>query len=222
MRAVSAFLLSAATLAVAQPPTPVWPNAFAVQFNESAALLGPPTLTTGALWLSADPTSGVVLERIDRATGKGDRYCSSVRSDDSPCTHLVVPSAPHVAGPPVSSPTTWRWLIWPELNDCCACCDAASGCGAVSPNWLVEDKATYYGRSTIEGVPADGWLAYGLQANYYWATTDAQQAPLALWQIPDDNMTFFGYQPGAVNASLFALPSYCKSRCPLLSICTVA
>jgi hypothetical protein len=29
-------------------------------------------------------------QRIDRSTGKYDRYCGSVRSDDAPCSHLVV------------------------------------------------------------------------------------------------------------------------------------
>merc|ERR1719476_807984 len=23
----------------------------------------------------------------------------------------------------------WRWLVWPELRQCCKCCSFASGCG---------------------------------------------------------------------------------------------
>ena len=51
---------------------------------------------------------------------QGDRYCGSVHPlTDTPCTHLVAGG--------------WRYLLFPKLLSCCACCSAAAGCGVLSP-----------------------------------------------------------------------------------------
>jgi hypothetical protein len=49
---------------------------------------------------------------------------------DTPCTHLVVSGQ--------------RYIIFPELGECCKCCSNAGGCGILDPNWL--DAAEYTGQ----------------------------------------------------------------------------
>jgi hypothetical protein len=59
------------------------------------------------------------------------RYCMSIHPrSDTPCTHLVVSGQ--------------RYLIFPELGECCKCCSSAGGCGILDPNWL--DAAEYTGQ----------------------------------------------------------------------------
>jgi hypothetical protein len=59
------------------------------------------------------------------------RYCMSIHPrTDTPCTHLVVSGQ--------------RYLIFPELGECCRCCSSAGGCGILDPNWL--DAAEYTGQ----------------------------------------------------------------------------
>jgi hypothetical protein len=110
-----------------------------------------------------------VRERIDRATGKYDRYCGTVKTDDSPCTHLVLDGM--------------RYLWWPQLSFCCKCCNSAAGCGVVVPNWMQLVNATYQGSMTVNtpnyNGNADEWLAMGLQSNYWYQTADAQPVELA-------------------------------------------
>jgi hypothetical protein len=67
-------------------------------------------------------------EVVERADGNGDRYCGSVHPfSRTPCRHVVVDSR--------------RYLVFPELNDCCFCCDSGHGCGVLRPDWL--DAADY-------------------------------------------------------------------------------
>ena len=91
------------------------------------------------------------------------------------------------------------------------------------PDWLV--NATFIGYNTTETVKYQVWDIKGLQDNYYWQV-DATQVPYVIDQRPDDKMVFNvgSYKKGPVDPSIFNLPSYCSktSKCPLLSVCTVA
>lgn len=160
--------------------------------------------------MSSTLTSHRLNSRIDRSTGKYDRYCSSVKLlQDTPCTHLVVDGL--------------RYLIFPTLKSCCACCTADSGCGTIRPDWL--NGATFIGYNTTGSVKYQVWDKKGLQDNYYWQVDDTQ-APYIIDQRPNDLMVFdvSTFKKGPIDPSVFALPSYCSKdhKCPLVSVCTVA
>ena len=126
-----------------------------------------------------DYTNG--RQRLDRASGKNDRYCGSVDSADSPCQHLVV------AGE--------RYLVWPELPTpkCCGCCNSTQGCGIVKPTWMVDSNGTFSGTAPFSGPDwsgsADSWEINGLQPNL-WVTEHGTQTPVGFIQIPDDYQWF--------------------------------
>jgi hypothetical protein len=155
------------------------------------------------------PFSFSFNSRIDRSTGKYDRYCSSVEFfENIPCTHLVVDGL--------------RYLVFPSKNSCCMCCTAEEGCGTIRPDWL--SNATFIGYNTTDSVKYQVWDKKGLQDNYYWQV-DATQVPYVIDQQPNDLMVFnVSSFTKTVDPSVFALPSYCSKdhKCPLISVCTVA
>jgi hypothetical protein len=148
--------------------------------------------------------------RIDRSTGKYDRFCGSVKLfQDVPCTHLVVDGL--------------RYLIYPTLNSCCMCCTAESGCGTVRPDWLSDSN--FVGYNTTGTTKYQVWDKKGLQDNFYWQVDDTQ-TPYIIDQRPNDVMVFdvTTFKKGPIDPSLFALPSYCSksTQCPLFSVCSAA
>lgn len=150
--------------------------------------------------------------RTDRATGKGDRYCATVKSDDTPCTHLVVGGE--------------RYLVFPALTYCCKCCTDAQGCGVVTPTWMVDSNGTFAGSPVVKTPNYAGttneFSIQGLQTNLYYETTVG--APVELAQLDDDWQYFdpTTFSVGPQPDSAFAIPSYCTEQCPLLSTCTFA
>lgn len=117
-----------------------------------------------------------------------------------------------------------RYLSFPEIDYCCACCDESKGCGLVVPNWIGISNGSYVGRvTTSRGIEADKWLVKGLQSNYWYQTPSG--AAVELDQDPDDYQYFdpTKYSTAPINSATFDLPSeQCSSKCPLLSICTLA
>lgn len=207
IKAAAAAAAAAATASPAPLPPPTWPPTFNVSFTEVTSDVLQNTTFTGAMYYDFPGR----LFRIDRSSGKTDRYCGSVKSEDTPCTHLVS------AGE--------RYLVFPDLSYCCKCCNDAQGCGIVSPDWMVQSNGTYLGRAPLttpvwSGV-ADSWDVEGLQPNV-WAQ-DKAAAPVQLAMEPND---YFFYDPSTwvpnapQPATLFAVPSYCTGQCPLLSTCS--
>ncbi|CAF1176046.1 unnamed protein product [Rotaria sordida] len=206
---IIAILNSDYSLFIAADPTPpVWPVAFQETFNETSTLpvVGTSSNIQGTYYYDYEQKS----VRIDRTTGKYDRYCSSVKYfQDTPCTHLVVNGL--------------RYLVFPKLNSCCMCCTAEDGCGMLKPDWLSD--ATFIGYNTTTPVKYQVWDKKGLQDNFYWQV-DATQIPYIIDQQPNDLMIFdvTSFKKGSIDPSIFALPSYCSKdhKCPLLSVCTIA
>lgn len=196
--------LGAATALSSTPPTPVWPSAFSVSFNEST--LSPlPHHTTGYYYYDAAHGRA----RTDRANGAGDRYCGTVVSQATACQHIVVNST--------------RYLVFPQIQKCCECCTAAKGCGIVAPDWIVQSNATYQGQAKNKhGVLCDKWLVKGLQNNYYYQTVNGGVIA-ELVQEPNDDQIFepSTYRVAAQPDSLFELPSYCSGKCGGV-VCTLA
>jgi hypothetical protein len=52
-----------------------------------------------------------------------------------------------------------RYLLFPGLGECCACCSAAEGCGILDPHWL--DGAEFIGQ-------VGGWVAGVKQPDHTW------------------------------------------------------
>lgn len=50
----------------------------------------------------------------------------------------------------------FRYLIFPELNECCLCCASDMGCGILSPSWL--DGAEF--QVGIRGVACSSYLCH--------------------------------------------------------------
>ncbi|CAF4259195.1 unnamed protein product [Adineta steineri] len=195
-------------ITAADPSAPVWPVAFQETFVETSTLpiIGTGTNIKGTYYYDFDQKA----VRIDRSTGKYDRYCSSIHAfADTPCTHLVVKGL--------------RYLVFPSLKSCCACCTSESGCGIVKPDWLSD--STFIGYNTTDSIKYQVWDKKGLQDNFYWQV-DNTQAPYVIDQRPNDLMVFdiASFKKGAIAPSIFALPSYCSKdhKCPLLSVCTIA
>ena len=143
-------------------------------------------------------------QRIDRATGTGDRYCSTVVKEDAPCSHVVVSEE--------------RYLIWPTLSKCCGCCNATVGCGVVKPTWMRDAGGTWADTAPFTGPvwsgSADSWEINGLQPNY-WFTEAGTDTPVGFAQVPTDYQYFDpkSYVVGPQPDALFELPSYCTPSC---------
>ncbi|KAF6263736.1 hypothetical protein COO60DRAFT_340919 [Scenedesmus sp. NREL 46B-D3] len=191
--------------ALGEDPKPIWHMQFSIDFNETTKLLWFNWQTEGRLLYDALQQ----VEVLHRANGKGDRYCMSIHPrTDTPCTHLVV------AGQ--------RYLIFPQLGECCRCCSSAGGCGILDPGWL--DAAQYTGQATMQGRLADSWTVRGLQANNYYATADVPVGvPLQLDQLPNAFMTFHPdtLKLSPVNPKDAVVPAGCADKCPLTSLCTL-
>ncbi|KNC53032.1 uncharacterized protein AMSG_09324 [Thecamonas trahens ATCC 50062] len=186
---------------------PVWPGTFTIAFNETASI--PHIIsgqTTGVMYYDAAHGRSLVT----RVNGKYDRYCGSVEiARNTPCNHLVVPSA---SGQQV------RYLDFPERKYCCQCCTQAQGCGVVSPDWMA--NATFEGETTYGGYNTYEWNAKGLQANLYYETVDGS-IPVRLNQVPDDVQDFdpTTWSTAPLDDSLFDVPSYCGGKCYTSVVC---
>lgn len=79
-----------------------------------------------------------------------------------------------------------RYLIWPRLSFCCACCTAAAGCGIVTPTWMRDSNGTFVGTSNLTTPAwtglADQWEITGLQPNV-WATEAGTTIPVYFGQV---------------------------------------
>ena len=206
MKAIIIIISLFAISVTCQVAAPVWPNQWQEDFTEtlSYSVIGSGT-TTGSYYY--DWTNQKY--RVDRANGKWDRYCGSVEVfTDTPCSHIVVDGN--------------RYLWFPQKNYCCFCCNAAEGCGVLSPNWL--SAATWVGTNTTNGYSVDVWDDKGLQDNFYSAVAGTL-IPVEINQVPNDNQIFNPetYLPYIKDPSVFDLPSsQCttSNTCPLLSTCT--
>eukprot|EP00850_Spirogloea_muscicola_P007035 SM000034S12789 [mRNA] locus=s34:748402:751003:- [translate_table: standard] len=132
--------------------------------------------------------------RVDRADGRGDRYCGTAAPlSATPCSHLVVDGV--------------RYLLFPDLRYCCTCCTAANGCGILARDWLA--GAAYLGSDEVDGVVCDKWNKPGLQNNYYWQTPAG--VPIRIYQEYAEMMTFrpdtYTTSPDFVDDT-FSLPEY--------------
>ena len=178
------------------PLPPMWPDVFWQNFSEVTYYNGIGTHTnTGSYYYNWT----MKAYRIDRSDGRYDRYCglSGPHVDqDTPCTHIVVNGN--------------RYLYFPELNECCYCCNSTMGCGVLFPGWMQD--STYIDTEIHNGVQTYKWSREGLQENYIWETPGpipANRVTVGIYQVDDDDMNFDQrsntYPPGSLD-----LPSICS------------
>ncbi|KAL6751632.1 hypothetical protein V8C86DRAFT_2775360 [Haematococcus lacustris] len=184
-------------------PQPKWYPQFSISFNETTRVLAQRS-TAGMWWYDSEAKAEVV----HRADGNGDRYCGSVHPfAHTPCRHLVTGGS--------------RYLLFPQLGECCMCCTDQQGCGPLSPSWLA--TATFQGLEPLRGQMAYKWRQDGLQPNYWFATADELQLPLELDQVPNDLTSYdpasFTQRP--IDPELLHVPPSCHKRCPLFSVCSL-
>jgi len=115
-----------------------------------------------------------------------------------------------------------RYIYYPDLNSCCACCSVANGCGLLLPTWMKD--ATYIGQTTLNQTIVDEWTIKGFQTNYYYETPDSR-IPVELFMSPTDKFGFDTntYQSSIADPNVFTLPSVCNrsKSCPKLSACGI-
>ena len=146
------------------------------------------------------------FQRVDRHDGKFDMICNSIVPNvTTPCTQLIRDSK--------------RYIVFPERRTCCMCCDAAHGCGVLSPDWLKGSK--FEGEETISGESFNKWsIVDGTFTDLYYSRKDEKNTPrrLVTGQAVTDYM-MFSYNEEEIPESVFALPSFCNSTCPPTTIC---
>ena len=201
MRVSVSLLLLAVVILAKDPPT--LSASYFQAFGETFSLPnGKQEKINGQLFYEASKNR----ERIDRVNGQFDKFCSSVLPNVStPCTQTTVHDR--------------RYIIYPQRRQCCFCCDSAHGCGILKTTWL--DGANYMGMETIDGTAYDKWEKKGGEDNYWWATTDNDQIPRRL-QEGDSHVFDFvvsSFENITFPDTLFEIPTYCTSSCPLSSIC---
>jgi hypothetical protein len=138
--------------------------------------------------------------------GLGDGICGSVMPNQTTeCTQLVANGV--------------RYIVYPQLRYCCACCNVTQGCGFLSRDWLVNSNATFAGTETINGVLGNVWTIAGGDIYVTLASGDpVAPQPLQIVDGPT-NETFVSYYPVPPAVGTFAVPSYCQEQCPANSVC---
>jgi len=182
---------------VASAPAPVWPRQFLFNFTETYTSHASVALP-GFMALDLDYQGG--SESFYRSDGYYDHICS--------------PSLPNYHGPCWQIATGgFRYILHPEVGQCCKCCNDASGCGALIEAWV--DNAVYAGQKTVNGVVCDHWTITGFEANNLMQSADGKQTMCLLDNSGSDIFTTVpgSYILGKPPASFFAVPSNCTKPC---------
>ncbi|OMJ73082.1 hypothetical protein SteCoe_28309 [Stentor coeruleus] len=198
MKLLIAFLV--ATI-YAAPLTPVWPNIFWQNFNETTITPQQGTNhNTGTYYYNYN----LPAYRIDRNNGRYDRYCGlngPYANENTPCSHIVV--------------NGYRYLYYSQLNTCCYCCNSTMGCGVLLPNWM--QNANYIDTEVHEGILTYKWEKSGLQPNYFYETVNTvpvNRITVSIYQEPNDFMDFSSRNE-TLPSGILNLPSICtlKNTC---------
>lgn len=147
-------------------------------------------------------------ERVDRANGRYDMFCSSIIPGAStPCTQIVTQNK--------------RYIIFPQKNTCCFCCDAEHGCGILKRDWALD--AQFLGVERILDTNYNKWSKDGsFGYNHYWTTIEDSPKPKRLDEagVHITDYLEYTFEEKTFDSSYFSLPNYCKDQvCPSTSIC---
>jgi len=183
---------------LAADPVPKWPRQFYFQFNETY-VSQPGVLLPGFMALDLDYQGG--SESMYRSDGFYDHICSGVQPNyHGPCQQI------YTGG--------YRYIIVPDNNFCCRCCNSASGCGALYENWIA--NAVWAGNASVSGVNCNHWTITGNEVNNLWETTSDSSVICLLDNSGSDIFTVLPqtYKLGPPDASVFTIPNGCTNPCP--------
>ena len=189
-------VLVLATTALGADPKPNWPSAFFANFTENFARTGFAVNSTGYYALDLTANGGKGAQAIYRSDGTNTNC--GVFHPNTPCVQLAVDKQ--------------RYLVFPELGECCTCCSWAQGCGPIIPAWA--QNAKYVGRQDVNGEQCDAFAIQGYEMNHLLQTTDGSKL-CELDNAGSDHMFFdLATFSNKVDPSLFALPAGgCSKKC---------
>jgi len=194
------------SLAVADPPVPNWGgNVAHFAFSVDATFTDVADAPEHPVWnFSYHYDWNLKAERYDHHQGQHIDACKVVEIVDDPCTVLSASDGQLY----ISSPSS-----------CCRCV-ADWAPLTMLPDWISRNNGTYIGRSTQEGVEADGWLVYGKSDNHYYTTADAAQKMLKFSEHKNGELKqwdILEYSGDTPPADKFKPPSNCGTLCPYKS-----
>ena len=114
---------------------------------------------------------------------------------NGPCTDLITGGT--------------RYIIKDE--ECCVLGTEADGCGALRPDWLVYNNATFVGtKKTTDGNMVQGWEVTGFSKNTWWQNVGTE-VPFSL--VQGGFVDVYDGDSFATNSSWekrrFAVPEHC-------------
>jgi len=177
---------------------PRWPMTWTVNFQSLSfgndTSLSISQVSTGTFWYDATQNS----MRQDFDNSEADGICASVYNYTGTCSMIFNQKG--------------LYLNYPDMESCCFCCTAQTGCAALSPNWMNSDGHSQ-GSEMINGVMCNKYEVTGFNQNYFWMTTD--NIPCAL---NNGGSQLFLYDQSSYSTN--SIPSYtfqvqnCNFLCP--------
>mmetsp|Transcript_27962 Transcript_27962/g.64534 ORF Transcript_27962/g.64534 Transcript_27962/m.64534 type:complete len:239 (+) Transcript_27962:55-771(+) len=189
---------------------PQWPGHF------FSAYWSPGKRTIGVFANGLDK-SGVSAELVTLEDGSSDHLCSTYHNNTR-CTILTADK--------------WKWLVWPDLADCCKCCPISKGCGPLASGWLnnASGNIFYAGITGVDSAlgtfQCHKWMVQGLDPenpNYYYEHTGANASEGTPCEIDGYNYLYvpsqraddqYIFDPSSYSTqpapTLFDMPDYCK------------
>jgi hypothetical protein len=190
-------------------PMPHWPSSFFANFTETFSVAQKSAVHHGWFALDLNYSSGgfvgaEAIYRVDGQTAIG--ICKDFHKDTA-CIELAV------AGQ--------RYIVFPEIQECCRCCSWKNGCGPLRSAWV--DNASFIGVTPFDGEQCNRFSIPGEveKENYISQTLDGKQL-CELNNGGADQMNFtLSTWSGTVDPRLFDLPAGCDKHCGQRSACLI-
>ncbi|XP_063717745.1 uncharacterized protein LOC134844859 [Symsagittifera roscoffensis] len=192
------------------PATPLYPDQFTQNFTEIVYEAEGSYLTTGTYiydWTN-------LKYSIERENGRHDIFCQAeYPNTDTPCSHIIVGGN--------------RFLSYPDMNDCCYCCDSSEGCGLLKPDWLSD--ATFQGTFFVHlnnGSYANTykWKKDGNEANFYYETMESSplnRTMVEIFQSPSEAALYDIPRLLTVDSEKLSLPPICSMNKTCSGVCAL-
>ena len=205
-------LLCTSFITSQQPPTPIWPDVFTIDFDVLVESYGKDWKSSGILyykWTSKTFRADYIdwclpLFGSDGAPAAGE-------FDNYTCSFLATNGNMYFVN------HTSPGKVWSE-NDCCM---FAPGLGATSPDWMKNDQ--YNGTGNIRGIDVDVWWFPGTNdpnkpCYGYWNIRDKINTPVRFFGLSSIGPTildYFKFQPGVLDDSVdISMPNDgCNQEC---------
>jgi len=107
-----------------------------------------------------------------------------------------------------------RFAVYPELRECCVCCEDKNGCGFVPSDWIAKADGQYLGVQQHDGHTCDTWNAIGGDDNLYWEDRTSG-LPVALDMVSSVvngsgiHRSFLNTTTASFDTLVFKPPKYC-------------